>query len=667
MSNKLTYKSLYSLIKKQISKSISFDTSTPYNQQLKRVSSVSSLDRVNATFSNIASSIEDLISEITPPFILKGLNVTPKIPINDTVNVSAGEGIAYGRKYTLDSDITLTIPFDAVTDVFYINLYLDNITVDKSSDPKKLNIAKIIIPQPGKSARVVADRSDLDAYIMNRKELVLYEDGNGNLEEDSLEILRSNMSELLADNLIGNIKLNEDLKIINTAGTLELDSNAMKLSDEDDNLLAKFGRDGVHFYDVDGKEMARFTNVDARIGNILITDTAIESDDFISGTLGSGFRIKDTGEAEFLDVFIRGKLSSSVFEKDSVSVIGGNLLVMEGDVLDEDMTALDNSTLTINGDYSFSVGDILRIKDNSEDEWLEITGVSINTYTVTRDKKGDYIDNNNPIWKKGTTVVNYKQNGDGGIYLTSSEDDSPYIDILTHSGSPWSSTDVKVRLGNLDGITDADYGVLTGYGLFADNVYLKGSLYSPIIKTATTGSRIELTSTGLIMYDDSDNEVFSVLLDSISGLGDIGDVIIGDIDTDNYIKWDKTEGTLTVRGDLNVDSLETGTIGARIKIDSDALVAYNDESGGEEIFKILLSGINVGDVVIGDYDNDKGIKWDNSTGTFETRGKIKATSGDFTGTVNVGTAGKVYLDGANEVIKVYDASSNLRVEIGLLS
>jgi len=579
--NKITYKLLFSLVKKEIGNKVSFDTSVPFSQQLKGTSSVSSLDRVYATLSNVTTSIQDLISELTPPVILDGLTVEPTTPISDKVTVSAGGGIAYGRKYTLDAEITLTVPFDGITDVFYINLYLDNITVDKSSNVQKLNIAKILVPQPDKSSRVVADRSDLDAYIMNRKELVLYWDGKNYFEEDSLEILRNNIGKILADNIVGNIKLNEDLKIINTAGTLELNSNAMKLSDEDENLLAEFGRDGVYFYDTNGKEMARFTNIDARIGNILITDTTIQSDDFVSGALGEGFRIKDTGEAEFLDVMIRGKITSSVFERDSISAVGGNLLVMDGDVLSENMSALDNSTLTISGGTTFVVGDFLRIKDNSDDEWFEVTGISSNTYTVIRDKKGDYTTNNNPEWKKGTTIVNYKKSGDGGIYLTSSESDAPYLDILTHAGEPWNTITTKVRLGKLDGITDADYGALSGYGLFADNVFLKGSLYSPIIKTDTTGERIELTSMGLIMYDDSDDEVFSVLLDSISGLGDVGDIIIGD------------------------------------------------------------------------YENDKGIKWDNSEGSFNVKGIITATSGYFSGLITVGASGNLVLDGVDEAVKVF--------------
>jgi len=129
--SKVTYKSLFSLVKNEIGKKVSFDTSVPFSQQLKGTSSVSSLDRVYATLAGITTAMEDVVSELVPPVILSGLTVEPSTPINDKVSVSAGEGIAYGRKYTLDASITLTIPFDGITDVFYINLYLDNITVDK--------------------------------------------------------------------------------------------------------------------------------------------------------------------------------------------------------------------------------------------------------------------------------------------------------------------------------------------------------------------------------------------------------------------------------------------------------------------------------------------------------------------------------------------------------
>ena len=112
-------------------------------------------------------------------------------------------------------------------------------------------------------------------------------------------------------------------------------------------------------------------------------------------------------------------------------------------------------------------------------------------------------------------------------------------------------------------------------------------------------------------------------------------------------------------------TLQTASGDSRVVMSSDSLVAYDNASN--EIFKILLTGADVGDVTFGNYAGNKGANWDKSSGTFVVKGQIVAASGDFTGTVNVGVAGKVYIDGANEVIKVYDASNNLRVELGKLA
>lgn len=80
-----------------------------------------------------------------------------------------------------------------------------------------------------------------------------------------------------------------------------------------------------------------------------------------------------------------------------------------------------------------------------------------------------------PVWTKGATVVNFGQNDDGGIYNTASEPNSPYSDIFTHQGEPWDGLTTVARFGKLDGINDPDFGgALSGYGLYGDNVYLKG-------------------------------------------------------------------------------------------------------------------------------------------------------------------------------------------------
>jgi hypothetical protein len=69
------------------------------------------------------------------------------------------------------------------------------------------------------------------------------------------------------------------------------------------------------------------------------------------------------------------------------------------------------------------------------------------------------------------------------IYITAADTNNPYIDILAGVDAGSFSGKQKVRLGNLTGVTDASFGgALSGYGLWADNVYLHGAI------VASTGS-----------------------------------------------------------------------------------------------------------------------------------------------------------------------------------
>ncbi len=224
-----------------------------------------------------------------------------------------------------------------------------------------------------------------------------------------------------------------------------------------------------------GNPAGAYLNIDGE-------NARIQTSDFASGALGSGWSINNS-TAEFNNIRARGKITTAVFEKETVSSVGGNLLVSDSDILNADMTALDASTLTVLGDTTFAVGDILRIKDGVDDEWLEVTNIgSAPVYAVTRDKAAAYTANTNPIWKKGTAVINYGASGEGLIYMTASESNAPYLSVLTHAGSPWSTTTTQMRLGNLNGFLDyvtALYGIAIG----STNSYLK---YDP-----TNGLRIK--------------------------------------------------------------------------------------------------------------------------------------------------------------------------------
>lgn len=192
----------------------------------------------------------------------------------------------------------------------------------------------------------------------------------------------------------------------------------------------------------------------------------IRSGNYVAGINGAGFTL----EPELFEVgniACRGIFRTGVFQKDVISAIGGNVAISKGaDVLATDMTALDASTLTIAGNETFAVGDMLRIKDGAEDEWLEITNDgSAPTYTVTRDKNADYGADANPVWKKGACVVNYGASGDGLIYMTASETYAPYMNVCTHAGAPWSDLVTRLRIGNLNGFLGESsdvYGIAIG-------------------------------------------------------------------------------------------------------------------------------------------------------------------------------------------------------------
>jgi hypothetical protein len=396
----------------------------------------------------------------------------------------------------------------------------------------------------------------------------------------------------------------------------------------------------------------------------------IHSDNYTSGVFGSGFYL-DSNLLEVGNIACRGLIRTAVFQKNVVNVMGGNFAVLDGDVLDADMTASDTSTLTVKGNTTFAVGDILRIKDGTDDEWMEVDysysgsatevgsisetnanvnnylnatlfnygqsfsntnqgklancqfylkkyasptgnitatlyahtgtygtsskptgtalatsdpyniadlttsyqwitfnftgseqivlspstyyvivinysggdtinflgvagfnyeftnpgnesylegtwkssrtydicfkvysyalGAASNPYNVIRDKDAQYSAGANPVWKKGATVVNYKQTGNGGVYMTASDTNAPYIDVFTHAGSPWDTITTKARLGWLKGITDANVG-LSGtdvYGLYSDSAYLTGTLNAISGKFGTSTDYWSVGATGL--------------------------------------------------------------------------------------------------------------------------------------------------------------------------
>ncbi len=238
----------------------------------------------------------------------------------------------------------------------------------------------------------------------------------------------------------------------------------------------------------------------------------IQSDNYVSGYAGTGFHLSDN-LLEVGNIACRGLIRTSVFQKDVISAMGGNFMVLDADVLDADMTADDTETLTTKGTTTFSTGDILRIKDGTDDEWLEVTVVNGNTYTVTRDKAGAYGADANPAWKRGATVVNYGQSGDGGVYMTASESNAPYLSVFTTAGSPWTDLSTRLRIGKLDGYLDypADgdkYGIGIGSSAGTD---------ANLVFDPTNGIRLRCGTTDKITLDNAGNVTATGTINATSG------------------------------------------------------------------------------------------------------------------------------------------------------
>jgi hypothetical protein len=87
--------------------------------------------------------------------------------------------------------------------------------------------------------------------------------------------------------------------------------------------------------------------------------------------------------------------------------------------------------------------------------------------------------------------------------------------------------------------------------------------------------------------------------------------------------YDPTDYTLSVGG-----TYDTAASGARVRIFPDAntgIQVIDDEAN--DVFKTIIGGTDVGDVIFGDWANNEGIYYDKSAGTTTFKGELAAPSG----------------------------------------
>jgi hypothetical protein len=134
------------------------------------------------------------------------------------------------------------------------------------------------------------------------------------------------------------------------------------------------------------------------------------------------------------------------------------------------------------------------------------------TFTLTRTEGSSTPEPGDVLARVNSSDSNRK----GYLYLTSVDTNAPYMDVVYDNV-------VKARLGRLNGITDPDMGTLTGYGLYADNVYLKGKIWVTGGNAATQQNiddsinNIEIGGRNLV--EKTNQGITNIQIDSSAGSG----------------------------------------------------------------------------------------------------------------------------------------------------
>lgn len=273
----------------------------------------------------------------------------------------------------------------------------------------------------------------------------------------------------------------------------------------DGNTLVKLGEEGNRIAGWTINQTSLSSN------NIIIHSSGkIETGDFASGVKGWRISSEGNGTAEFENVRIRGTLATTVFEKESVNAVGGQLLIANSSqITGSTEVSPSASAIQVENVSGFAIGEILKAKKTNatgfQTEYLYVTGSHRNNSSsetdfsgflhVTRAYSGSLhtsssflagLASNSQSYEPGQVLVSTGVIGSGFILLNANPNDTstPYMDIIERTGSGIYDIEHKVRLGDLSGLSSGLlYGNSSpGFGLFTENVFLKGSI------TAMTGS-----------------------------------------------------------------------------------------------------------------------------------------------------------------------------------
>lgn len=215
----------------------------------------------------------------------------------------------------------------------------------------------------------------------------------------------------------------------------------------------------------------------------LVQSDNFSSKNFTSGALGSGHRIKD-GNAEFQNLTVRGQFSVFEFLIQQVKAIGGKFCVSPAAIKTESVEETENGyKCFFNTDSGtiinpFVVGDqaFHQVFDGQKMKryWRLVTEVGADYFVLSKTD----CEANSGIPEADEEIVLLGNRTDinrqSAIMISAHDNNSPYIAFYAGINSYSFEGKEPMRTGNLNGIVDEDFGQLTGFGLYCQNVYMKG-------------------------------------------------------------------------------------------------------------------------------------------------------------------------------------------------
>ena len=373
---------------------------------------------------------------------------------------------------------------------------------------------------------------------------------SGNIEISSSNFhLKPDGGLIIGGDTVINASLSTN-ELFTPAGTDASDARAFISS----TGVAKFAGDGAGNYKVslDGtgtSTIGGWTIGDDKLqgNNIIISSSgAIQTSNFVSsvvgGQAGSGYRIGADGIAEFEQARVRGTLSTAVFEKETVSAVGGALIVANATAV-KSGSLIRSNLVDITNIASFTSND-----DNTIDSATQVTFNS----TTNLDRLKPIIADNNTmipgrVYRAKATISSYGGSGtigfstDGGISNSEGRRSSngeidtifTYTSGQVHVFSNTNNTGVisnitieemSIPVDNTSGFVVGEYilAKATSSNGFTEEVMRIASMESAsidllIVSRSMNGNLIQSMSAGQTLVSQGSNGTGFILLNATSG------------------------------------------------------------------------------------------------------------------------------------------------------